>query len=117
MRSIVGRNLTGAMASIEFTEGYPPLAPSEGNQRLLALYDRASRDLGFGAVTAVDPAAAGAADISFTAGLVDMALDGLGLMGTGGHTVEETADLATLPSQTKRAALLMYRLSRESADR
>jgi hypothetical protein len=31
--------------------------------------------------------------------------------------VEETADLATLPSQTKRAALLMYRLSRESADR
>jgi len=40
-----------------------------------------------------------------------MALDGLGLMGSGGHTVDETADLETLPSQTKRAALLMHRLS------
>jgi glutamate carboxypeptidase len=61
-------------------------------------------------VTAVDPAAAGAADISFTAGHVDMALDGLGLMGSGGHTVQETADLSTLPAQTKRAAVLMLRL-------
>lgn len=33
-------------------------------------------------------------------------------MGTAGHTVEETADLRTLPSQTKRAAILLYRLSR-----
>lgn len=61
-------------------------------------------------MSAVDPGAAGAADISFTAGRVAMALDGLGLMGEGGHTEQETADLTTLPSQTKRAALLMYRL-------
>jgi hypothetical protein len=33
-------------------------------------------------------------------------------MGDGGHTVNETADLTALPSQTKRAALLLYRLSR-----
>jgi len=116
MRAIVGKHLPGAAATIEFFEGYPPLAPTDGNRRLLARYDRASRDLGFGSVAAVDPAAAGAADISFTAGLVTMALDGLGLMGTGGHTVEETADLDTLPSQTKRAALLMYRLSRDGLD-
>jgi glutamate carboxypeptidase len=110
MTEIVARHLPGASSAITFADGYPPLAPGEGNRRLLALYDQASRDLGFGPVDAVDPAAAGAADISFTAGYVDMALDGLGLMGTGGHTVEETADLATLPSQTKRAAILMYRL-------
>jgi glutamate carboxypeptidase len=79
---------------------------------LLALYDEASRDLGFGAVEAVDPSRAGAADISFTAGLVQMALDGVGLMGSGGHTVEETADLRTLPSQAKRAAVLLARLAR-----
>jgi len=112
MREIVADHLAGTSATIEFTDGYPPLAPTEGNRQLLSRYDRVSRDLRFGPVSAVDPAAAGAADISFTAGLVDMALDGLGLMGTGGHTVEETADLSTLPSQTKRAALLMYRLSR-----
>jgi glutamate carboxypeptidase len=116
MRAIVGKHLPGTSATIEFFEGYPPLAPTDGNRRLLARYDRASRDLGFGPVAAADPAAAGAADISFTAGLVAMALDGLGLMGTGGHTVEETADLDTLPSQTKRAALLMYRLSRDGLD-
>jgi glutamate carboxypeptidase len=110
MRGIVSRHLPGTSAEIAFRDGYPPLAPTDGNRRLLSLYDQASRDLGFGAVSAVDPGDAGAADISFTAGRVDMALDGIGLMGSGGHTVEETADLATLPSQTKRAALLMYRL-------
>jgi glutamate carboxypeptidase len=110
MRDIVSRHLPGTSAAIEFSDGYPPLAPTDGNRRLLAMYDEASRDLGFGPVTAVDPADAGAADISFTAGRVFMALDGIGLMGTGGHTVEETADLRTLPSQAKRAALLMYRL-------
>ncbi|HET6628186.1 MAG TPA: M20/M25/M40 family metallo-hydrolase [Woeseiaceae bacterium] len=110
MQDIVSRHLPGTSAEIEFADGYPPLAPTDGNRRLLSLYDQASRDLGFGPVTAVDPSDAGAADISFTAGRVVMALDGIGLMGSGGHTVEETADLATLPSQTKRAALLMYRL-------
>jgi len=43
---------------------------------------------------------------------VDMALDGLGLMGSGGHTIKEVADIRTLDSQTKRAAILMYRLSK-----
>jgi len=113
MRQIVTDNLTGTRAELSFNDGYPPLAPTEGNRRLLAIYDEASRDLGFGAVTAVDPARAGAADISFTAGRVDMALDGLGLMGTGGHTDAETADLATLTSQAKRAALTIYRLLHE----
>jgi glutamate carboxypeptidase len=110
MEDIVGRHLPGTSAEIGFTDGYPPLAPTDGNRRLLSLYDQASRDLGLGRVRAVDPGAAGAADISFTAGRVVMALDGLGLMGEGGHTARETADLTTLPSQTKRAAVLMYRL-------
>ena len=56
-------------------------------------------------------AGAGAADISFTAGRVEMALDGIGLMGRDDHSEHETADLATLPSQTKRAAVLIYRLT------
>jgi len=41
-----------------------------------------------------------------------MALDGIGLMGSGGHTVDEVADLGTLDSQTARAAVLMYRLGK-----
>jgi glutamate carboxypeptidase len=115
MRAIVAEHLPGTSATITFSDGYPPLAPTDGNRRLLSLYDAASRDLGFGPVRPVDPEAAGAADVSFTAGLVDMAIDGLGLMGSGGHTVDETADLSTLPSQTQRAALLMYRIARDGA--
>jgi glutamate carboxypeptidase len=104
--------LAGTRADIVFDEGYPPLAPTEGNRALLAMYDQASRDVGAGPVTAVDPDRAGAADVSFVAGHVPMILDGIGQMGDGGHTVNETADLATLPSQTKRAALVLYRLTR-----
>jgi glutamate carboxypeptidase len=110
MRQITESSLPGTRAELTFVDGYPPLAPSAGNQRLLSIWSQASQDLGYGEVAAVDPAKAGAADISFTAGRVDMALDGLGLMGSGGHTVEETADLSTLGSQTKRAVVTMYRL-------
>ena len=110
MESIVKTSLPNCEATITFDEGYPPMAPTEGNARLLAAYDRASRDLGFGAVTAVSPDRAGAADVSFVAGAVPMILDGVGLMGRDDHTANETADLRTLSSQTKRAAVTLLRL-------
>ena len=112
MQAIVKRHLPQTSATLTFSEGYPPLAPTEGNRRLLALYDEVSRDLGYGPVTAVDPRKAGAADVSFVAGHVPMMLDGIGLMGEAGHTVDEKADLTTLPIQTQRAAVLLYRLGR-----
>ncbi len=111
MRAIVAQTLPHALANIEFADSYPPMAPTEGNYRLLEMLSKVSQDLGFGPMTAVDPGAAGAADISFTTGLVEMALDGLGMMGDGSHTVDETADLRWLPAQTKRAAVLMHRLT------
>jgi glutamate carboxypeptidase len=112
MTRIVGASLPHTSATITFDEGYPPMAPTEGNARLLAMYDQASRDLGFGAVTAVSPDRAGAADVSFVANSVKTIIDGVGLMGRGDHTVAETADLATLPSQTKRMAVLLHRISK-----
>ena len=113
MRAIVAQSLPNTHSTITFDEGYPPLAPSEGNQRLLALYDRASRDLGLGAITAVSPDKAGAADVSFVAGEVKMILDAVGLKGRDDHSPQETADLATLPIQTKRAAILLARIARQ----
>lgn len=110
MEAIVKTSLPHTEAMITFEDGYPPLAPTEGNRKLLALYDQASRDIGAGTVTAVDPDRAGAADVSFVAGQVKMILDGVGLMGSNDHTVKETADLQTLPSQTKRAAVFLLRL-------
>ncbi len=114
MREITANHLPQTEAEITFSPSYPPMAASEGNRRLLALYDRVSRDLGYGPVVAVNPRNAGAADVSFAAEFVEMAIDGIGLMGKGGHTVDETADLSTLPMQTERAALLMLRLARGS---
>ena len=115
MLEIVARPLPHATSTLTFEEGYPPLAPMPGNERLLALYDQASRDVGAGPVSAVNPDRAGAADVSFAAGHVAMVLDGIGMMGHSDHTPQETADLATLPSQTKRAALLLHRIGQGAA--
>lgn len=110
MRKVVAANLPQTSAEIEFTDSYPPMAPTDGNRKLLSLYDAVSRDLGFGPVTEVNPRNAGAADISFAADHVDMAIDGLGLLGGGSHTPEEFADLRTFKIQTQRLAVLLYRL-------
>ena len=112
MQQIVAQHLPHTKATLKFAAGYPPMEPSKGNNRLLKIYDQASQDLGFGKVTAVDPRRAGAADISFSAAHVDMAIDGIGLMGHGSHTDDETADMSTMHSQTKRAAVLLYRLGK-----
>ncbi len=111
MKEIVAASLPHTSATITFSDGYPAMAPTAGNDRLFAMYKQASEDLGLGPVDPVDPDKAGAADVSFIADEVKMVIDGVGLMGRGGHTSGETADLATLPTQTQRAAVLLYRLS------
>lgn len=116
MREIVAANLNGTQAEFLFDASYPPMPPTEANRALLSLYSGASEALGFGQVRAVDPRRAGAADVSFAAPHVKAALDGIGMMGSDGHTVEEAADLNTLVSQSQRAALFLYRLSRSGGD-
>ncbi len=114
MRAIVAQHLGHTAATITFDNGYPSLPPTDGNRKLLALHDRASRDLGLGAVAAVDPGKAGAADVSFVAGIVPMIIDGVGLAGHDDHSPQETADLRSLSVRAKRAALTLYRLSRDA---
>jgi glutamate carboxypeptidase len=99
-------------ATLTFDEGYPPMAPTAGNRALLAEFDRASRHLGFGPVGMDNPARAGAADVSFVAASVPQIIDGLGPGGTGGHTVNETADLRSIPIQIARTAVLLHRITR-----
>ncbi len=113
MQAVVAASLPHTAAELTFGESYPPLAPTDGNRRLLARLDQVSRDLGYGPVGAVDPRRAGAADISFTSGLVEMALDGLGAGGGDDHTVREWIDLRTLTIQAARTAVLLRRLSRD----
>jgi glutamate carboxypeptidase len=81
------------------------------------MYDRASRDLGFGQVVAVDPSKAGAADVAFVAGTVPMIIDGIGLAGHDDHSEKETANLHWLGPSTKRAAVVLERLTSAGPDR
>jgi glutamate carboxypeptidase len=59
----------------------------------------------------LDPLQRGAGDIAFVSHLPGLV--GLGAGGSGAHAPGETVDLRTLDRQTKRAAILMHRLSRE----
>jgi len=111
MREIVARNLPGASANITFTDGIPAMPPTEGNYAILKQLDTISQDLDFGKVEALDPGERGAGDISYIAHLLP-GLDGLGATGRNAHARGEYTDLDTLPRQIKRAALLIYRLTR-----
>lgn len=111
MADILTHNLPNTTATIAWTDGYPPMAPSEGNRQLLARYRQVSLDLGFGPVEAVNPSKAGAADVAFVADLVPAIIDGIGLAGHDDHSEQETADIRTLGMLTKRAAILLMRLS------
>jgi glutamate carboxypeptidase len=111
MRAIVAQNLPGTKAEITFTDGLPGMAPTPGNQRLAALVDQASRDLGLGPVAAGDPGSRGAGDISYVAQYVDC-LDGLGASGKGAHAPGETINMKEFPRLVERTALLLYRLTR-----
>jgi len=109
MREIVANNLPQTSASISFTDSYPAMGPTEGNRALLGTLNEVSLDLKQGEVLAYDPGKRGAADISFVADHVD-GLDGLGTMGSGAHTPQETVNLNTIEALTKRTAILIYRL-------
>ncbi len=109
MRAIVKDNLPQTSATITFTDSYPSMPPTEGNHNLLKVLNQVSLDLGQGGVEAYDPGRRGAADTSFVAEYVDC-LDGLGTMGRGAHTPEETVNLKTFKALTERTAILIYRL-------
>ncbi|MFN3945943.1 MAG: M20/M25/M40 family metallo-hydrolase [Allosphingosinicella sp.] len=113
MQAIVARHLPHTTAELEFAaDGYPPMAPTEGNRALLARLNEVNRALGLAEMPEFDPARRGAADISFVAGDTD-GLAGLGAGGGLAHAPGEYILLDSLDRQAKRAAILMSRLARE----
>lgn len=112
MSTIVAESLPGTSASIEIVNEYPSMTPVDGNLDVLAMLDSVSRELGAGPVRAQDPAERGAGDISFVCDGRLACLDGLGALGGRDHAPGEYVDLASLPMLTKRAALLIHRLTR-----
>ena len=114
MQSIVANNLPQTSASISFADSYPPMAPSAGNRALADELSEVNQALGRGAMKTWDPLRRGAADISFVAPYTD-ALAGMGALGKGGHTPNESLELDSMALAIKRAAILIYRLSGKAA--
>jgi glutamate carboxypeptidase len=110
--AIVDAHLPGTSAVIHFQDGMSSMPPSASNLALLKQYSDASNDLGYDAMHALDPSLRGAGDISHVAALVSANLAGLGPVGTGAHSDKETLDVNSLPIQTQRAAIFIYRLTR-----
>lgn len=111
MLDIVAASAPKTKATISFDPGsYPAMAPTEGNEALLANLNAVNRDLGLAEQPVLDPLKRGAGDISFVANDVD-GLVGLGVYSKGDHAPGETVDLASIKRQAKRAAILMTRLS------
>jgi glutamate carboxypeptidase len=111
MRRVVANHLPHTEGTIEFEDTYPPMAPTAGNRALLTRLNEVNQTLGEPPEEAADPMSRGAGDIAIVSPFID-SLDGLGVSGRGWHAAGESADLTRLPIVTKRAALLIYRLTR-----
>lgn len=112
MLAIVAANLPRTQAELTVENEFPSMAPNPGSERILGVLDAVSRDLGAGPIVAQPPMERGAGDIAFVCGDGRLAcLDGLGADGDNDHAPGEYLNLDSLPLQTKRAALLMHRLT------
>ena len=111
MDAIVAQHLPKTNATIKFGEGYPAMAPTAGSRALLGILNQVNSSLGLATMPELDPMKRGAGDIAFVSPPLP-GLAGIGATGEGAHAPGETMDLLAQPINTKRAALLMYRLSR-----
>jgi len=110
MRGIVAKSLPGTSAEISFDDSYPAMPVTPAGEALLAQLDSVSRALGYPAMRALDATRRGAGDLSFVAPYIP-GIDGLGALGQGAHSPQESVHLPSLVMQTERAALLMLRLA------
>lgn len=110
MQAIVANHLPGTDASLTFTDGYPPMPPTAGNRQLADALSAVNEALGRGPMDIWDPLRRGAADIAFVAPYTD-ALAGLGALGAGAHTPNESLELDSVALAIKRAAILIHRLA------
>ncbi|HEY6377273.1 MAG TPA: M20/M25/M40 family metallo-hydrolase [Edaphobacter sp.] len=111
MRKIVADHLPKTGATIQFVEAYPAMAETEGSRALVGKLNEINVALGLKEEVVADPMQGGAGDIAFVAPYIP-GLVGTGALGEGAHAEGETVYLDSIPTQAKRMALLMYRLSK-----
>jgi glutamate carboxypeptidase len=112
MKKVVATHLPLTEAKIAFGEGYPAMAGTEGNEALRDMLSQISQDLGGEPMLTLDPLRRGASDLSFAAPYAD-SLAGMGAYGENLHAPGERLDLSSIKTAVKRAAIMIYRLSRD----
>lgn len=112
MQKIVADHLPKTGATLQFLEGYPAMAPTDASKALVEQLNEVNASLGLAPMGVIDPMFGGAGDIAFVAPYVP-GLVGTGAMGEGAHAEGEKVYLDSIPTQAKRMALLMYRLSEQ----
>jgi glutamate carboxypeptidase len=112
MKAIVAAHLPRTGATLTIEEAYPAMPESEGSRDLVRQLNVVNADVKLPAMTVADVMAGGAGDIAFVAPFVP-GLVGVGSAGSGAHADTEIAYLDSIPTQAKRMAVLMYRLSRQ----
>jgi glutamate carboxypeptidase len=112
MKAIVAAHLPKTGATLTIEETYPAMPESEGSRNLAGQLNAVNTDAKLPAMVLADAMAGGAGDIAFVAPFVP-GLVGVGSAGTGAHSDSEIAYLDSIPTQAKRMAILMYRLSRQ----
>lgn len=110
MTDIVAQHLPQTNATLTFEEGIPSMPPTDGNYKLLGELSKVSTDMSLGEVKPWDPGRRGAGDRSYVAPYIS-GIDGMGAMGSGAHSLDESMSLKTFKDLTRRAALLIYRLT------
>lgn len=111
MRTIVNEHLPKTNATIKFYESYPAQTPNEENRALLRLLNQVNRSMGEPDMPELDPMKRGAGDSAFVSQYIPT-LAGVGSSGSGDHSAAEKIDLTSLPINSKRAALLVYQLTK-----
>ena len=106
MRGIVEDSLPHTQATITFEDRYPAMELTKANEALLDRLNAVHARLDLEPAKSFPPEERGAADISFVVPYV-ASMDGLGVSGTGSHTVNEEMDLGSLQQATRRTALLV----------
>jgi len=91
------------------------MPPTAESRALLGILNQVNQSLGFATMPELDPMKRGAGDIAFVSPPLP-GLAGIGATGEGAHAPGETIDLSAQPINTKRAALLMHRLSKLDAN-
>lgn len=113
MNKIVHANYPHTKAKISFTDLTPPMTPNFQNVILLHKLQSINHFFTATKLSSLPPKLRGGGDISFIAKYVPAGLVGLGPIGKYEHSLDEIVDLNSMHTASKRAALLIYMLTKQ----